>query len=216
MNKIEKYGTMLVALIGAATGGWAVYTDYDKSEFLKPINLREATVNSFQSQIKSANDRKDDDEVLRVRLKYEEYEESWRNSQHFYALTASISNLVSLEVTPTESALLSAYLKSKDSYLTAGLTDPEAIASAYLVTGDYSNATKYFDVAALKQPNEPKLLALRSIAWAGKAELVTDKNEQTQLFEKSNVFASKAVKEGIDASQLEKLTNQLKANKRIN
>ncbi len=73
MTKIEKYGTMLVAFIGAVTGGWAVYTDYDKSEFLKPINLREATVNSFQSQIKSASDRKDDDEVLRVRLKYEKY-----------------------------------------------------------------------------------------------------------------------------------------------
>jgi hypothetical protein len=40
MNNIEKYGTMFVAVIGALTGGWAVYTDYDKSEFIKPISLR--------------------------------------------------------------------------------------------------------------------------------------------------------------------------------
>ena len=216
MTKIEKYGTMLVAFIGAVTGGWAVYTDYDKSEFLKPINLREATVNSFQSQIKSASDRKDDDEVLRVRLKYEKYEESWRDSQQLAALTAHISKLVSLEITPEENAQLSAYLNSSDEYLTSGLTDPETVASAYLVTGDYFNATKYFEVAALKQPDNPNLLALRSIAWAGKAELITDVNEQALLLEKSNDLAVEAQKEGIDASKLEELSNQLKANKRVN
>ena len=172
MTKIEKYGTMLVAFIGAVTGGWAVYTDYDKSEFLKPINLREATVNSFQSQIKSASDRKDNDEVLRVRLEYEKYEESWRDSQQLAALTTPISKLVSLEVTPEDIEQLSVYLESSNAYLTSGLTDPETVASAYLVTGDYANATKYFEVAALKQPDDPNLLALRSIAWAGKAELL--------------------------------------------
>ena len=106
-------------------------------------------------------------------------------------------------------------LATSDSYLTGGLTDAETVASAYLVTGDYFNATKYFEVAALKQPNDPKLLALRSIAWAGKAELVTDQNEHFLLLEKSNILASKAAKEGIDASQLEKLSNQLKANNRL-
>lgn len=110
-------------------------------------------------------------------MKYEKYEEYWRNSRELAALTESISNLVSMEVTPSESARISEYLATSDSYLTGGLTDAETVASAYLVTGDYFNATKYFEVAALKQPNDPKLLALRSIAWAGKAELVTDQNE---------------------------------------
>jgi tetratricopeptide (TPR) repeat protein len=215
MNKFEKYGTMLVALVGAVTGGWSVYTDYDKSEFLKPIHLREATVKSFQSQIKSANQRKDDPEVLRVSLEYEKYEELWRNSQQLAALTAAISNLVSFEVTPEQSNRLDAILDSSDSYLAAGLTEPEAIASAYLVTGDFSNATKYFEVAALNPSSNPNLLALRSIAWAGKAELTTDPKEQDILLEKSFDLATEAVEKGIDSSKLELLSNQLKANKSL-
>lgn len=211
MNTIEKYGTMFVALLGAATGGWAVYTDYDKSEFEKPIDLRDATVNSFQSQIKSAGDRKDDAEVLRVRLKYEEYEESWRDSQQLATLTTAVNNLVSFEITPKEKAQISEFLNSSELYLTTGLTDPQTVASAYLVTGDYPNATKFFEVAALDQPSDPNLLALRSIAWAGRAELLSEKSDQSLWQKKSEELAAEATKEGIDTSKLEQLSNQLRA-----
>jgi hypothetical protein len=40
MNRLEKYGTMLVAVVGAATGGWAVYNDYSESEFKGSIEFR--------------------------------------------------------------------------------------------------------------------------------------------------------------------------------
>jgi hypothetical protein len=43
MNNIEKYGTMLVATIGAIAGGLATYNDYNEAEFKKPIDLRAAT-----------------------------------------------------------------------------------------------------------------------------------------------------------------------------
>ncbi len=75
---------MGIALIGAATDIVATVNDYNDSEFKKPIDLRVATVVSYNSHIDSAAKRGDKDEALRVRL---EYEENWRNNRKLVSLT---------------------------------------------------------------------------------------------------------------------------------
>src|SRR5450759_2816877 len=93
MNALEKYTTMFAAIIAAVAGIWGAYTNYDASKFKQPFDEHGQAVKSFQSQIASAEARKDNKEVIRVRLFYERFEEGWRDARK---ITGIVSPLVSL------------------------------------------------------------------------------------------------------------------------
>jgi len=213
MNNLEKYGTMLVAVIGAATGVWAVYNDFSDSEFKKPITLREAKVNSYKSQIASAKERGDKKEVLRVSLDYEKYEESWRNRQTLSALTEQITNLVSLKVSPEQNERLLHLLKNKEQLFPVDSVEPEVFGSAYLATGDFARASQYYKVAADLRPSNANVYALRSLALQGEAKNESVEKVKLELIEKADEYAQTAKAKGVDSKKFELLSNELKANK---
>lgn len=212
MNKVEKYGTMVVAFIGAVSGAWAVYNDFSDSEFNKPITLREAKVNSFKSQISSAKERGDKDEVLRVSLDYEKYEESWRNRHTLSSITKPISNLENVKVSPDETKLLEELLQNQEFYFAVGKTEPESIGSAYLATGNFEKASQYYQVAADLDPSNANIDALRSLALQGEAQTASVEEVRKDLIRKAMVFAETATAKGVDPKKIERLSSELKAN----
>lgn len=213
MNRIEKYGTMFVAFIGAASGVWAVYNDFSDSEFKRPITLRDAKVKSFKSQISSAKERKDKKEVLRVSLDYEKYEESWRNRQTLSSITKPISNLVNVKASPDEIKQLEELLQNQEFYFTVGKTEPESIGSAYLATGDFAKASQYYQVAADLDPSNGNVYALRALALQGEAQAASVEEVRQDLIQKSMGFAEIATAKGVDPKKIELLSRELKANK---
>lgn len=93
MSKAEKIITMIVAIGGGLAGVWGAYTAYDSSKFKQPFDEREQMVNSFTSQIASAEKRNAPEEVVRIRLELEKYEESWRSVRLLANLVKPIEEL---------------------------------------------------------------------------------------------------------------------------
>lgn len=212
MNKAEKYVTMFLASVGAATGVWAKYHDYSESEFTKPITLREAKVDSFKSQIASARDRGDTSEALRVTLEYERYEESWRKGQTITSVTERINNLESLNVTPEEKSRLQEILGDTDGGILSLEIEPEIFGSAHLAVGNFSKANKYYQVASIQRPSNPSVLALRSLAVQGEAFDASTEENKKRLMAQAMELSNEAISRGVDRNRIEALLNQLKAN----
>lgn len=212
MNNLEKYGTMVVALIGAVTGVWAAYNDFSDSEFKKPITLREANVNSFKSQIASAEARGDKKEVLRVSLEYERYEEFWRHQQAISSITEKITNLVSLSVTPEQKRQLKEILTHNEELAAVGSFRPEALGSAYLATKDFSKANHYFEIAASLEPANANIYALRSLALQGAAQSEASAEARLVLMQQATDLAETAKAKGVSPQRLEALSSELMAN----
>ena len=203
---------MLVAVIGAASGVWAVYNDFSDSEFKKPIALREAKVKSYKSQIASVKERGDKKEALRVSLDYEKYEESWRNRQALSSITKPISNLVKAKLSPNEIKQLEELLQNQEFYFAAGKTEPEAIGSAYLATGNFAKASQYYQVAADLDPSNANVYALRALALQGEAQTTLVEEVRQDLIQKAMGFAETATDRGVDPKKIELLSRELKAN----
>lgn len=212
MNKLEKYATMFVAVVGALTGVWAVYNDYSASEFRKPITLREAKVESFKSQIASAKERGDKEAVLRVSLDYENYEESWRNRLILSSITEPITNLVSIKVSPEQNKQLEQLLKNTDQHSAMAIFEPKAVGSAYLATGNFEKASHYYQLAADLEPSNANIYALRSLAIQGEAQTEPVEEVRQKLVEKATELAEKAKAKGVNSKKLEFLSSELKGN----
>lgn len=203
---------MFVAIVGAVTGGWAVYNDYSDFEFKKPITLREANVESFKSQIASAKGRGDETEALRVSLVYEKYEEYWRGAQTLSSITEQITDLVSLKVSPEQNKQLEHLLNNTDQFYAIGKVEPEVIGSAYLAVGSFKKASEYYQVAADTDPSNAKIYALQSLALQGQAQAESGAEAKLKLIAEASELAEKAKANGVDSKKLEFLTNELKAN----
>jgi len=209
MTKLEKYATMLVAAVGALTGGMATYTDYSDAEFKRPIDMRQATVASFLAQIESAVKRGDRKEAVRVRLQYERFEESWRNSQRLSSLTAPIEHLVSLQLAPGQTAQIRGILHDASAYLSSGFFKPATLGNAYLATGDYQSASRYYKLAALSEPSAPNLLALRALALQGEARDVEQEAARDELTKEAEQLVQQAQSGGVDADRINALAAEL-------
>lgn len=209
MDNFVKYSTLAVALFGAFTGGFAAYSNYAASEFKKPIDLRTATSNSYNTQIDSAFKRGDEEEVLRVSLDLERYEEAWRNNLKLVSLTSPVTNLVSLNLKPENTAQIVEILKYSDTYVATGSVEPLTIGSAYLATGDYNNADKFFKIAAIKNPKDVSLYALRVLALQGKAKLTAPGSEKDAFLKALEALTTEASIKGVDKLQLQTLSTEL-------
>jgi hypothetical protein len=80
-SDIAKALPIFIAVLGGITGFIGAYVSYDNTEFKQTFDKHISMANSFQSQIASAEKRKDHKEANRIRIAYEEFEEAWRKSQ---------------------------------------------------------------------------------------------------------------------------------------
>jgi predicted Zn-dependent protease len=117
---------------------------------------------------------------------------------------------VSLELKPENNAQIVEILKNADAYVASGGVEPVTIGSAYLATGDYKNAIKYLDVAALKEPKSPNIYALRSLALQGKAKTISAGTERDNLIKKAQFLSAEASTKGIDKNLIQLRSTELR------
>lgn len=163
MNTFEKLSTMSVAIIGAISGTWGAYTAHDATKFKQPFDEHEKVASSFQSQISSAEKRKDKIEALRVRILYEKFEEGWREGRAIAGLVAPVEALVSSKLGDKELAELNKLFSSSSNKSDFGLP-AKTLGAAYLAVGEYENAIRHLKIASARK-DDPRALALQSVAF---------------------------------------------------
>ncbi len=189
MTKNEKYLTMFVSFIGAIgglAGVWGAYTTYDASKFKQPLDLHTAMVRSFTEQIQFAEKRKDDPEVIRVRVLYETFEENWRSSSKLTSLVAPISALVVNEVAAEAKGEINDILVSFDFSEPVLSVDPKTLGGAYFAVGDYKKAIEQYSMASFNAPDDANSSVLKAASFSRLSENVEDPKEKEAL--ESNAY----------------------------
>lgn len=184
MSKAEKIITMIVAIGGGAAGIWGAYTAHDSSKFKQPFDEREQMVNSFTSQITSAEKRNANEEVIRIRLDLEKYEENWRTIRQLTNLVKPIENLSATNLSENQTNAVRKLLNelSAESSFSSSVP-PKTLGAAYLAAGNYGQAINQFNSAGLNS-SESNLNALQAVAY-GRLAIVTDNPELRATYEKS-------------------------------
>lgn len=181
MSKIEKIVAIVVSILGAfggLAGLWGAYSAYDAAKFKEPYVKHEELVKSFLSQIGSAENRKDDQEANRVRVKYERFEESWRDNQRLAAIVAPIGNLAAVELSDSQLKEVGGLLASVQSEQPASEESPRVLGSAYFALGEFDQALKAYQTAANISPKDPDIFALKAATYAQLSEQGGTKKEQ--------------------------------------
>jgi hypothetical protein len=158
MNRIEKYSIIGMAVIGAMAGLWGAYTAYDASRFQQPLDEHSKIVLSFQNQIASAEKHREEPDVIRVRLDYEKYEESWRNGRRLSALVSPIENLAAHRVTEVERSEISQLLDSIGSTQAPLLLGNRTLGAAYFAVGSYDRASEHFLASSTERPDQSTVI----------------------------------------------------------
>jgi len=189
MTKNEKNITMLISLIGAIggiAGVWGAYTAHDASKFKQPLDLHTVMVRSFQEQIQSAEKRKDNPEVIRVRVLYETFEEDWRSSNKLTSLVAPISALVVNEVPSEARSGINEILLSLSSKEQVLLVNPKTLGGAYFAVGDYQKAIEQYSMASFNSPEDVNTSVLKAASFSRLSENIADAKEKEIL--ESNAY----------------------------
>lgn len=206
MSKAEKIITMLVAIGGGAAGLWGAYTAHDASKFKQPFDEREQMVNSFASQIASAEKRNAEEDVIRIRLDLEKYEESWRAVRQLTNLVKPIENLSATNLSQNQTDAVRQLLNALSAENIGSSVPPKTLGAAYLVAGNYGQAINQFNSASLAS-SESNLNALQAVAY-GRLAIGTDNPELRATYEESamNHFISAR---NVDSEQRRKVSDFL-------
>jgi uncharacterized protein HemY len=175
MNKAEKVVTMLAAFIGCVAGLWGAYTAYDASKFKQPFDEHDQLSKSYVAQITSAEKRNDINEVTRVRLLYEAFEEKWRAARQIVQIVAPIENLAAVQLSAKQSTTLRELMVKATEGPTPAVMSSTTLGAAYLALNDFEDAATQLSVATSKK-KDPNAFALKAAAYSGLASSTTDPN----------------------------------------
>lgn len=173
MNKIEKIVTIIIAIVGCVAGLWGAYTAHDASKFKQPFDEHDEISKSFTSQISSAEKRNDKTEVIRVRLSYEKFEESWRTARQIAKITAPFENLATYQLSPDQSNNLTKLLATTSTEPNALPLSTKTLGAAYLALGNYQKAAEQLSVVS-SETEDSNTLALKAAAFSGLASSTID------------------------------------------
>lgn len=191
---------MTVAVVGAVAGIWGAYTAYDASKFKQPFDEHHQAAKSFLSQIASAEARKDRQEIIRVRLLYERFEEGWRGARQIAGLVSPLESLASANLNVDDVAAVKALLASSSAENSLQLPS-KTLGAAYLAAGDYENAVRYLKDASTRT-DDPQALALQSAAFGELAKSASTENMKAS-YEKSAVASFRAALASPSAKSIE-------------
>ena len=194
MNKAEKFVTMLAAFIGCVAGLWGAYTGYDASKFKQPFDEHDQLAKSYVAEITSAEKRNDINEVTRVRLLYEAFEEKSRAAKQIVQIVAPIESLAAVQLSAKQGTTLRELMVKTAEGPTRAVLSSTTLGAAYLALNDYGDAATQLSVATSKK-NDPNAFALKATAYSGLASRTTDPN----------------VKQKHEAAAVESFTAALKA-----
>ena len=94
LKVVSKVVIVAFPLLGGLAGLWGAYTGYDASKFKQPFDEHDQLAKSYVAEITSAEKRNDINEVTRVRLLYEAFEEKSRAAKQIVQIVAPILLLV--------------------------------------------------------------------------------------------------------------------------
>lgn len=215
MKKIEKMAGIAIALIGAfggLAGLWGAYTAHDAAKFKEPFFRHEKIAKSFHSQIESAEKRKDNEEVARVRITYEQFEESWRASKKLTALVFPIDSLASFTLPRANIDQIRQLVASIEKQPGLAEHQERILGSAHLVLGEYKEALRRYNIAEKTSQNEADIYTLQAAAYAGLA----DEESNPQKRDEAHRQAVKLIELAASVKKnMGKLTEYLKENDRL-
>lgn len=155
---------IFLSVIATVTGSFGAYTAWQANMFKQPLDKHQQIAMSFKDEISSAEHRGDKINANVVRIEYEKYEKSWRESQLLDNVTASIRSLDNFKISETKRIEISTTLNNiTDPYVTA-FAKPEAIGAAYYALGDYKEASRQFGVALEVNPTNNNIRALQAVS----------------------------------------------------
>ena len=153
MTKIERNVTITVALIGMISGLSGVFVSWDSAKFKQPMDQHASNVASYKSQIESVEKRGDTEEVERLRIEYEIFEENYRQVQIKLAVVNSYINLAPSELPELQRNKIVTWLE--DTQITPSLGSsylPSDIGNALFLVGDYEKAASIYSTIVEKEP----------------------------------------------------------------
>ena len=192
---------MLAAVIGCVGGLLGAYTAYDASKFKQPFDEHDQLAKSYVAQIISAEKRNDINEVTRVRLLYEAFEEKWRAARQIVRIVAPIESLAAVQLSAKQSTTLRELMvKAAEGPNPAALSS-KTLGAAYLALNDFEAAATQLTVTTSKK-NDPDAFALKAAAYSGLASHTTDPNMKQKYEAAAAVSFSAALKASPKSTEL--------------
>ncbi|MBV1952641.1 MAG: hypothetical protein KUG64_10670 [Cycloclasticus sp.] len=161
---------IFLSIVGTGTGSFGAYTAYHADLFKQPLDKHTQVALSFKDEIASAENRGDNKKVKSLRIKYEEYEKSWRDGQLLERITASIRSLNFKEISDSKKAEISTVLNEITGSYAYATSSPEAIGAAYYAIGDFSDASEQLGIALAENPDNNNIRALQAASLVSAAK----------------------------------------------
>lgn len=162
---------IVLSIIATGTGGFGAYTAWQANKFRQPLDKHQQVAMSFKDQISSAEHRGDNSNANIVRIEYEKYEKSWRDSQFLERVTASIRSLDMENITETKRTEISNALNKITNSYAVTTASPEAFGAAYYALGEYKKAAEQLGVALATNPSDNNIRALQAASLVSASNL---------------------------------------------
>ena len=160
---------ILLSIVGTGTGSFGAYTAYQANLFKQPLDKHTQVALSFKDEISSAEKRGDKPKVANLRVKYEEYESSWRDGQLLERVTASIRSLDIENISASKKSEILNALNNVMSSPANITSSPEALGAAYYAVGDFSKASEQLGIALAENPSNNNIRALQAASLVSSA-----------------------------------------------
>ena len=166
---------IILSIVGTGTGSFGAYTAYQADLFRQPLDKHTQVALSFKDEITSAEKRGDKPKVKTLRIKYEQYEESWRINQLLESITASIRTLDFGELSEEKTAEISKTLNKVTGSHAYTISSPATLGAAFYAVGDFKEASQQLGVALASNPDNNNIRALQAASLISAAN-TTDNN----------------------------------------
>lgn len=194
MRRIAKYGTPFLAIVGCISGLWSAVTLWDSEKFGQFISKHGAVAESFSNQIDSATKRNDVDEVERLRIDFESFEENWRQSQSIVDIVAAAIFQPPDEIDLDIRESVAAWLGGIEAHPQWGLAyNPADIGNAWFVAGRYDKAIDGYRMALAAKVDDPAFLFSQARAYYYLAEYTVDSAQSLVLNDRAREIAIDAI-----------------------
>lgn len=183
---------IFLSLVGTGTGSFGAYTAYQSDLFKQPLDKHTQVALSFKDEITSAEKRGDNPKVKSLRVKYEQYEESWRDGQLLENVTASIRSLDIRYISDSQKIEISKTLDKVMNSAAYTASSPEILGAAYYAIGHYGEASEQLGIALATNPNNNNIRALQAASLVSAAKS-TNSNAATLRMQAAKLVDNKGL-----------------------
>lgn len=182
VEDVVKSGVALAAIGGLVNSGLNTKFIRDSETFNQTISRHSEAASSFKDQINSATDRGDVGEADRIRINYEDFEESWRKGESILDMVSALIFTSPLEFDVETQRSVDSWLAEIESHPEWGLRYPPIDhGNVLFFAGRYYQAANEYQVALNSNPGDYAvgLSRIRALYYAAS---VADTDQQRAIF----------------------------------